>query len=182
MSYAPDPNDGLFWMDFEDACQYFWSITVVKADTDGKRDPTPMSDKARNKRDAVASTTKADKIIDALKAEFFSPYDANGDGVINRAELNSMEETLVALSEDDKMPFPAEAIQGLITVFLEALEDDEDGEVSWPEMLKIMATIVSGDEDATVEDLRKGMNEEMQDVSDDEIKDIVVAIQRATPA
>ena len=53
LDYAPDPDDGLFWMEFKDAVNYFWNFNVCMADTSGRREPTPISNGKRSAREAL---------------------------------------------------------------------------------------------------------------------------------
>ena len=181
LDYAPDPDDGLFWMDFEDACNYFWSFNICCAETAGKRQPKPISNKKRSQRAAQASVTKSQRIIDALKAEFFDPIDVSGDGILTTEEVQSLAQKMSALGEHDKVPADSEQIQEMVDAFLEHLDQNDDGEVTWPEMLQAMAAAFTGDEDITLPDFVKMLDQQFEGMSEDDVNDAINAIQNLNP-
>ena len=62
LEYAEDPDDGLMWMDKMECFDHFFNFYVCKADTNGKRGPTPISNTKRNARQTQRGITRFDKV------------------------------------------------------------------------------------------------------------------------
>ena len=57
-----NPDDGLFWMEWSEAVNYFWSFTVCKLEAGAKRTPPPVSDAKRQARQAKQQISRFDKV------------------------------------------------------------------------------------------------------------------------
>ena len=62
VGHVDNPDDGLFWMEWSEAVNYFWSFTVCKLDAGGKRTPPPVSDAKRQARQAKQQISRFDRV------------------------------------------------------------------------------------------------------------------------
>jgi len=68
VGHVEDPDDGLFWMEWSEAVNYFWSFTVCKIDAGGKRTPPPVSDSKRQARQAKQQMSRFDRVRHATSS------------------------------------------------------------------------------------------------------------------
>merc|ERR1719352_572706 len=101
----------MFWMEWSTATRYFWSFSVCKVETGGKREPTPIPEAKREARAAKKAVTPFDQIVQAVKREFFDPMDASGDGVLCMDDVKEMAQKLVAMGDSDDVPASHEEVQ-----------------------------------------------------------------------
>ena len=62
VGHVDNPNDGLFWMDWSEAVNYFWAFTVCKVKTDGKRKLVPLSQAKCQARQAQQQISGFDRV------------------------------------------------------------------------------------------------------------------------
>jgi hypothetical protein len=61
-AHVDTPDDGLFWMEWSEAVNYFWSFTECKLDAGGERTPPPVSDAKRQARQAKQQNSRFDRV------------------------------------------------------------------------------------------------------------------------
>ena len=157
LQYAADPDDGLFWMEWTEACNYFWSFNVCKVETAGKREPTPISEEKREQRAIQKQASGFDLVVQAVREEFFDPLDTQGDGILSVDDVNEALQKLAVLGEEKGYT----DMQAKCDKLRANMDESGDGQVTWPDMWDAMVEMILGDPEADPEDLRAMFEEQV---------------------
>ena len=134
LGYVQDENDGLFWMEWQDATDYFWEFTVCKLQhTGGKKNKAPVSAASSDARTARCQAPLLRQVAQAVKTHIFDALDASGDGVLSAEELRALARRLPALGQHNLVPVSGDKIRAMLEDFLPRVDANGDGTVTWSE-------------------------------------------------